>query len=49
MFLLSSTLGTYLMQLFADLHPIFTNKYLYHIYSDEILMCETFKGTLMQI
>ena len=31
----------YLLQLFADLHPVFTKKYLQFVDSDKILACET--------
>ena len=34
------TLGLYLTQLFANLHPTFANKFLQHVDSDEILICE---------
>ena len=32
--------GFYLLQLFADLHPVFANRYLYQVDSDDVLICE---------
>ena len=34
-------MGIFLLQLMADLHPIFMNKYLHKTDSDHILVCET--------
>ena len=42
----------YLLQLFADLYPVFANKYLHCVESDKILACETFavaKKTVMKL
>ena len=30
----------YLLQLFTDLHPVFTKNYLHHVHSNKILICE---------
>ena len=30
------------MQLFADLHPVFANKFLHCVDSDKILICEAY-------
>ena len=32
--------GFYLLQLLADLHPVFANRYLYQVDSDDVLICE---------
>ena len=40
------------MQLFADLYPVFANKYLHWVHSNKILACETFavvKKTAMKL
>ena len=39
---LSSLLGIYLFQLFADLHPVFANTYLHKVNSDKFLVCEAY-------
>ena len=31
-----------MLQLFADLHPVFANKFLHHVDSDHVLICEVF-------
>ena len=38
---LLSPIGIFLLQLMADLHPIFMNKYLHKTDSDHVLVCET--------
>ena len=40
------------MQLFADLYPVFANKYLHWVHNNKILACETFavaKKTAMKL
>lgn len=39
---LSSLLGIYLFQLFADLHPVFANNYLHKVDSDKFIVCEAY-------
>ena len=35
-----NTKALFLLELFADLHPIFANEYVHHVDSDSILVCE---------
>ena len=37
---IASPKGVYLLQLFSDLHPVFPNRYLHQIDSDNVLICE---------
>lgn len=37
-----SAKGPFILELFADLHPIFSNQYLHCVESDEILSCEVY-------
>ena len=42
----------YLLQLFADLYPVFANKYLHCVDSNKMFACETFvvaKKTAMKL
>ena len=39
---LASPKGLYLLQLFADIHPIFACKFLHNVGSDDVLICEVF-------
>ena len=38
--LIASPKGVFLLQLFADLHQVFANRYLHRVDSDEVLICE---------
>ena len=40
---LASPTGIYLLQLFADLHPVFADSYLHHVDSDDILVCKVYE------
>ena len=40
---LASPTGIYLLQLFAHLHCVFTDSYLHHVDSDDILVCEVYE------
>ena len=40
MMFLASPKRVFLLQLFADLHPVFTGKYLHYVDKDDVLVCE---------
>ena len=39
---MASPKGVFFQQLFADLHPVFANRYLHQVVSDEVLTCEVY-------
>lgn len=41
---LASPAGIYLLELFADLYPVFADGYLYHVDGDGILVCEMYEA-----